>query len=604
MSEGNTAGSLARDARPPLALRVGVTGHRDMPETNAPALQAAVGNALMVIDRTLRAIAQRQDVGKLYAPTPPVIRLVSPLAEGADRLLAQVAIAHGWQLAVPMPFTRDEYEKDFPASTQVFAELLAHAGAEAVELDGSRDAENQAYLAVGRFVLGNSDVLIAVWNGKDAKGVGGTGQIATEAHGAGIPVIHIDTAPPHAVRLLADDAHSGPLAESDLDAVLRPVLLPEWPRGERRHLLAAETHFLRERVQSVGIKPDFLHAGPFAAPPARLSRVFPWLSRLLGGYHTAEVEAERADPPAGSSDPAVEALFLQFQRVDCLATHYADMHRSVFVLIYLLGSLSLIAAFTAQFLYGLTLLGFEPAILAVAIEGLALLFILALVLLDHHWRWRERWLDYRSLAEMLRQSDLLAQVGGVPLPCALDLLNERHPLRGWTFWMAAAVVRAAGIAGGRYDSAYLARLRHFAVHTRIADQLAYHERTAARDHTISRRLRAFSVVTFALTLAVVAAEFWLVPSAPRVLGWIAGVLPALAAVSFGIRNQAEFEIVVHRSRRARERLLRERERLSRLDGTSLSSARLHQEIAACTTLMAADVAEWAAIFEVKEAEVI
>ncbi len=605
MTTPDIAGSLAADARPPLALRVGVTGHRKLTGVDGPALQAAIAGALEIIDRTLRAIVQRPDARKLYAAPPQVIRLVSPLAEGADRLLAQAAIAQGWRLAVPMPFARDEYEKDFPASADAFAELLAHAGTEVVALDGSRDAADQAYLAVGRFVLRNSDLIIAVWNGKDAEGIGGTGQIVEEAHNANVPVIHIGATPPHAVRLFADEAHSGPINERDLEAVLLPVLLPEWPLGERRHLLAAETHFLRERVQIVASRePDFLHAGPFSAPPARLSRVFPWLSKRLGGHHTAETNAERADPPAGAYEPAVRTLFLQFQRADTLATHYADMHRSEFVLIYLLGSVSLIAAFIAQSLHGVTVFGWEPAILSIAVEGLALLLILALVLADRHWRWRERWLDYRSLAEMLRQSDLLAQVGGVPLPGILDILNEGHPIRGWTFWMAAAVVRAAGFAGGHYDFAYLTRLRHYAVHTRVADQIAYHERTAARNRTLNRILRTFSVITFILTLAAVAAECWLAPGPPRWLGLCAGVLPAMAAASFGIRNQAEFEIVVHRSRRARERLLREGERLSRLDGANLSSATLHNEIAHCAALMADDTAEWAAIFEVKESEVV
>ena len=231
------------------------------------------------------------------------------------------------------------------------------------------------------------------------------------------------------------------------------------------------------------------------------------------------------------------------------------------MLIYLLGSLSLIAAFTAQFLHGVAVLDFHLSLLATGIEGAALLLILVLVLADHHWRWRERWLDYCSLAEMLRQTDLLAQIGGAPLPGGLDILDERHPARGWTPWLAAAIIRAAGIPGARYDSEHLARLRHYAAHTRLAHQIAYHEMTAARNAAFSRRLRWFSIATFALTLAAIGAEFiWSLPWP----AWLAGLLPAMAAASFGIRNQAEFEIVVHRSRRLRERLARERDRLARI----------------------------------------
>jgi hypothetical protein len=53
--------------------------------------------------------------------------------------------------------------------------------------------------------------------------------------------------------------------------------------------------------------------------------------------------------PMGQSNPFLRALYFHFQRADALATHYTQVHRSGFVLIYLLGPLSLAAASTAQF---------------------------------------------------------------------------------------------------------------------------------------------------------------------------------------------------------------------------------------------------------------
>ena len=38
---------------------------------------------------------------------------LSPLARGADRLAAEIALDLGYELNVPMPFPQAEYEKDF-----------------------------------------------------------------------------------------------------------------------------------------------------------------------------------------------------------------------------------------------------------------------------------------------------------------------------------------------------------------------------------------------------------------------------------------------------------------------------------------------------------
>jgi hypothetical protein len=88
-----------------------------------------------------------------------------------------------------MPLT--EYLNDFPVGTSrdAFLELLSQA-VETVNMPpvGIRD---EAYEAVGRFVVGHSDVLIAVWDGKPARGQGGTGQIVAEARQRGLPLAWI-----------------------------------------------------------------------------------------------------------------------------------------------------------------------------------------------------------------------------------------------------------------------------------------------------------------------------------------------------------------------------------------------------------------------------
>ena len=69
-----------------------------------------------------------------------MLRVISPLAEGADRLVAKEAIALGFELQCPLPFTREEYQRDFESaqSRQEFCALIALATA-VLELDGSRE---------------------------------------------------------------------------------------------------------------------------------------------------------------------------------------------------------------------------------------------------------------------------------------------------------------------------------------------------------------------------------------------------------------------------------------------------------------------------------
>src|SRR5689334_3508341 len=83
-----------------LPLVIGVTGHRDLRNQDIPALEHEVA----AIITTLRT-------DYLHGETPLIV--LSSLAEGADRLAARVALAHGAQLIAPMPMPVEEYRRDF-----------------------------------------------------------------------------------------------------------------------------------------------------------------------------------------------------------------------------------------------------------------------------------------------------------------------------------------------------------------------------------------------------------------------------------------------------------------------------------------------------------
>ncbi|MEU0149249.1 hypothetical protein ABZ119_25390 [Streptomyces sp. NPDC006288] len=146
--------------------RIGVTGHRSIPmEARAQVLEG------------MRA-ALRGHEGSLEA--------LSSLAVGADTLFADLALAHGAELTVVIP--SGDYESGFPdrADLARYRMLRARATRE-VRLDFPHSTD-EAYYAAGAYIADHCDRLLAVWDGRPARGLGGTGDIVTYARTLGRPV--------------------------------------------------------------------------------------------------------------------------------------------------------------------------------------------------------------------------------------------------------------------------------------------------------------------------------------------------------------------------------------------------------------------------------
>ena len=151
---------------------IGVTGHRFL--NKAEAIAAGIDEAL---DRIKEA----------FAGEPMTV--VSPLAEGADQLLVERVLAHSAaHLIVPLPLSSAEYLTDFASSEAqgMFRCLLAKAD-EVIDLP-HMPQRDEAYAAVGRYVVDHCQVLIAVWDGQPAQGRGGTAEIVALARQRGLPL--------------------------------------------------------------------------------------------------------------------------------------------------------------------------------------------------------------------------------------------------------------------------------------------------------------------------------------------------------------------------------------------------------------------------------
>jgi hypothetical protein len=183
-----------------LTFQVGVTGHRAerLASADHAALQTAADSVLL---------GARTAVLEVCGDEPSTIRLLSSLAEGSDRLVAESALRLGYELICPLPLAPSDFERDFAsaASREEFHALLARATATFVVAPSAGEnaagdtSRTAAYERAGRYITEACGLLIAIWDGEEARGRGGTGQVVDEAVVLGVPVAWIPLDAPAAV---------------------------------------------------------------------------------------------------------------------------------------------------------------------------------------------------------------------------------------------------------------------------------------------------------------------------------------------------------------------------------------------------------------------
>jgi hypothetical protein len=213
----------------PAKFRVGVSGHRVPPKL--PAESEAPLRAH--IDRILATIVETARNAEKTAISPSEFLVVSSLAEGSDRIVAEAGLAAGFALEAVLPLTRAEYARDFETQkSHAEYEALLGRATEIIETGGAADDRPRAYETAGFAMLANIDLLIAIWDGEEAAGIGGTAQIVDRAIADGIVVVWINPTSPHASKLSWRGAEDGAAANvrpkdsfhpADVAAIARAV---------------------------------------------------------------------------------------------------------------------------------------------------------------------------------------------------------------------------------------------------------------------------------------------------------------------------------------------------------------------------------------------
>lgn len=111
---------------------------------------------------------------------------VSCIARGSDTLFAEVIIELGGKLVVVMPSRNYRERKVKPDHAPTFDRIMQVAS-EIVTME-HEDAGKEAYESANRELLRRADRVVAVWNGSEPAGNGGTADTVEVARAAGIPV--------------------------------------------------------------------------------------------------------------------------------------------------------------------------------------------------------------------------------------------------------------------------------------------------------------------------------------------------------------------------------------------------------------------------------
>jgi hypothetical protein len=393
-----------------LPLIIGAAGHRDLREDDLVKLKSAVASVIS----TLR----RQYLGN-DKQTPIV--LLSALGEGAEQLIAAEALKQGATLIVPLPLPLSEYRRDFtqrplaPDAIKHFDDLRLKATA-TVEIPlaaGSTESgvkmfgpeRGRQYRETNLFIARHCHVLIALYDGNDDDiTVGGAAETVkfnrdgipssirdserSVLDGAEIgPVIHIVT-PRKAVKTTASEVRVVPWGTKVKgapprglgrvwtgSAAKRPLdLTVEEARSARawdqfRAIATLTTRFNREAKARAG---------------KREPEIAKDIVRLFGGNAEAQARAE-----------TTATQWCRFYGLaDTLAREREKRVRGDWRDMFLLGFAALVCFELYSHLFPVNLLLFDYA----AISAVVFIIFLRARLRAH----RERFLDYRALADALR----------------------------------------------------------------------------------------------------------------------------------------------------------------------------------------------------------
>lgn len=593
--------TTAHPPRPRVTLNLGITGHRA--SVLSPNLVALSSPILERVFSELRRSAEllASDHPDLFAADAPQVRLHTPLATGADQMAADVAQRCGFKVRALLPFAAEDYSADFRKGKELtaFIQQLKTAH-EVFALPSDRADSNAAYVQVGKAVIAASDILIAVWDGKDGNGPGGTAHVVDLALTSAVPVIHIpidrDNCTAGEPRLIFGrdllDYESMPLSDpAAMAALVRDTLLPA-DRDEQAHIRGYYDE--RERTANWRLEYPLLLA---ILGVKKLTRR-PWRQSSVAD----DIAHDWKDVRDPGGPEVWQPIAQAYGWANFLAIRYAQLFRSGHITNYVLSALAVNLA-----LFGLIVPSIKLYLVFAELGVIGLLFLNTNA--GTQGNWHRKWLQYRYLAETLRPFLYLKRTGMIGPPFrSQGSVHAMHRRGGadWTHWYAAAVWRQMDWPVGELTTESIRQLADDVVTEQLLPQAAYHKVNAERMHKLDHRLH--EIGNF-LMGAVIAACFLYIMGYFLVHEWTAQLtgafifltagLPAIGAAVFGMRGHGEHLLAASRSAHTVKALSGNVERLrgaAKLD-------QLAKELEGSASIMLADLNEWTASYSERSLEI-
>lgn len=464
-----------------LPLVIAVTGHRDLVADELPQIRT-------------RVVALLQELQQTYPHNR--ITVMSPLAEGADMLVGEVAIELGLELLVPLPKPERAYLDDFTSEEAKarFAALCAQAS-HVFDLDytippcpeGFETAEwtnAYPYANLGIFLCSHCHILLAIWDGKQSHKLGGTGHVVQFHQDDIMPGVTPKSAATQ--QMLVDD-------ESDLVFHISCTRQRDLQHRKHKASEAEWSWFTKDREHPRSKELPAQHKIIFQRSAEFSEDAVKFAEQIEAEKYSLLNEAQAGELPAGATD--INHLYCV---ADWLAMHYQK--RTLRTL-----SITHVMAFLMGFMFIL----YSDA---ESYRGLLVAFLCFFAIaagsqfITKRGSWHRKYLDYRTLAEGLRVQFYWAAAGVTSThkwKFAHDsYLQSQNPEFGWI----RNVMRVAGVLCDARPNKNPAGLS-FAVNEWVGGpeqgQLAYFKRKAderIKRFELTERLGNISLITSVVTV--------------------------------------------------------------------------------------------------------
>ena len=624
--------------RPRAALKIGVIGHRRGAALSATdaLLHSQIVAILRNILKVLNEIRSSQAARQFYRDEPPALAVISSLASGADCIGAKAAIDEGIALDAILPFPLEAYSFDFLESGQpsaitdlehVRGWLAANKIRSTLTLPQVRipspGDNSAAYELAGRILLDQSDLILAIWNGGESGGRGGTRRLIDRAVRRGTPVIHLDSAGENVPRLLwaglpeigVRGTINNECEVEDLLALKVPVFesstatrefldmlrfLAEPPcelsdkavaaNEQQRHssdplLRSGAETFARDRAALA----DYL------ADSATMS--LQNLNRMVADIRVMISPFGQSRTPPETPAKLIERMLEAFAAADTLAIRHARWFRLAVRFIFACAGLALVFA----------VLGHAHDSVGWRISFAAAEFTALTAMAGAAWwgrrrSWHRRWIDAREVAEQLRLTAVFWTLG--LWPWSITLRDERDR---WIERYVRAYMREQSLCGDADNAPWSIQSARAALIQLVRAQIGYHQKSRFEMEARAHKYTLASTILLGCVLVILGAfvlgHFWaslahaLLALAPHSwFEWAERLLPVLtttvAAISFGafgLKTTLDFEGVAERSARSAARLEDQLCQLEKFDG---NVRELHAFAANLAKIMLEDLRNW------------